>query len=147
MKWEWKKFDEFSGKEMHEVLSVRQEVFIVEQECPYLDADLLDKSSFHLIGRDKSGEIMAYTRVNFPGSRFEQPSIGRVLIRKEYRKSGLGQALVTETISKCNLEYPGMGIKISAQTYLLKFYEEFGFKVFGKPYDEDGIEHVDMLMK
>ncbi len=145
MKWEWEKFEEISGEKMHEILSVRQEVFVVEQNCPYQDADELDKKSFHLIGRDKNDNIVAYTRLVFPGFRFKQPSPGRVLIRKENRKSGLGEALLSETISKCNSEYPGMGIRISAQTYLLNFYKEFGFEVIGEPYDEDGIEHVDML--
>lgn len=145
--WEWKRFSELSGREMHHILSVRQEVFVVEQACVYLDADELDEVSWHLTGRSADGKIVAYARLNYPGTRFEEPSMGRLLTRKQARKEGAGRDAAREVIAKCGREYPGLGIRISAQTYLRRFYKELGFSVVGAPYDEDGIEHVDMVKK
>ncbi len=143
--WKWKWFSELSGMEVHDILSVRQEVFVVEQNCAYLDADELDPVSRHLIGRNGDGEIVAYARLNEPGSRYEEPSMGRLLTRKKVRKDGAGRDAVREVIATCNREYPGLGMRISAQTYLLRFYTELGFSPVGAPYDEDGIEHIDMV--
>ncbi len=145
MNWKWHRFSELSGEEMHDLLSARQEVFIVEQNCPYLDADALDKTAWHLIGRRKEGEIAAYVRLNPPGTRYKEPSIGRVLTRQSDRERGLARKAVAMAISKCSEAFPQMAIRISAQTYLTRFYAKFGFEVSGKPYDEDGIEHVVMV--
>ncbi len=127
---------------------VRQAVFIVEQTCIYQDADALDRLAWHLIGYDpgSEGDVLAYARVNPPGDRFAEASIGRVLTAPAARRLGLGEVVVTRCISWCRQQYPSVAIKISAQTYLLKFYGGLGFSIVGKPYDEDGIEHIDMRL-
>ncbi len=130
---------------MHEILALRQQVFVVEQNCVYLDADDLDSKSWHLVGRAAGGQIGAYTRLTFPATRFNEPSIGRVLTAVEMRKKGLAREAVNLAIAKCEQEFPGQAVKISAQLYLKKFYNGCGFKVISEPYDEDGIEHIDML--
>lgn len=147
LKWEWKEFSELSGDQMHEVLTLRQEVFIVEQKCIYPDADSLDRLSLHLTGRDDKGKLIAYLRVNLPGTRFEEPSPGRILTNASARGEGHGKAAVLKAVELCRNMFPGLGIKISAQTYLLDFYRRLGFRTSGSPYDEDGIEHVDMIKK
>ncbi len=147
MQWQWKKPEDLSGIEMHDILAVRQQVFVVEQKCIYLDADELDRLSWHLTGRSENGDLDIYARLNFPGSRFQEPSIGRVLTRTALRKQGYAKMAVNQAIEKSRREYPGQNIKISAQVYLTKFYYELGFRVIGEPYDEDGIEHIDMIVE
>ncbi len=145
--WSWKKFEEISGEEMHEMLALRQVVFVVEQDCVYLDADELDKLSFHLFGRNERGNLLAYARLNFRDTRYKEPSFGRILTSEKIRGSGIGKKLLEHCIEKSKDEYPELGIRISAQYYLKKFYHDFGFKTVGAPYDEDGIEHVEMILK
>ncbi len=145
--WKWHHFNDLSGAEMHEIMAIRQQIFIIEQECIYLDADSYDKESFHLTGRGADGEIVAYARVNFPQSRFSEPSIGRVLTTPEKRGTGLAREAVLMAIQKCREEFAPKAIRISAQHYLQNFYLEFGFTVVGRPYDEDGIVHIDMLLE
>lgn len=145
--WFWQQFSDISGEEMHEMLSLRQQVFIVEQECIYLDADELDKQSWHLLGRQNDGRLVAYARLNFPNTRYTEPSFGRVLTAKEIRGIGAGRRIVEACIQKSLQEYPSLNIRISAQTYLTKFYAEFGFTSVGDPYDDEGIEHVDMILE
>ena len=146
MNWTWRQFDTISGKEMHEMLSLRQKVFVVEQECVYLDADELDEQSWHLFGRSNDGALGAYARLNFPDTRFTEPSFGRVLTIKETRGTGVGREVVKACIEKSKQEYPGLNIRISAQTYLTSFYKGLGFVIVGNPYDDEGIEHVDMIL-
>ena len=143
--WTWKQFSELSGAEMHEVLSLRQKVFVVEQQCIYQDADQLDMQSWHLLGRRLGGQIVGYARICFPGTRYKEPSIGRILTAPRSRGSGLGREVLRLSIEKCKQEYPTLGIRIAAQVYLIKFYAGFGFEAVGDPYEEDGIDHVDMV--
>ena len=147
MHWKWQKFNDISGFEMHEILSVRQRVFIVEQQCIYLDADGLDKYSYHLTGRSEEGELRVYARVTYPGKRFEEPSIGRILAVMDFRGKGHARKAVQLAIKKIKKEFPGQNIKISAQMYLLNFYSSLGFCQISESYDEDGIEHVDMILE
>jgi ElaA protein len=144
--WIWKRFEDISGTEMHEILFERQNVFVVEQKSAYQDADDLDRQSWHLIGRDLQGIMAAYARITFPGTKYEEPSFGRILTVKSYRTIGLGRQLIRNCIEKCNIEYPGMAIRISAQTYLTNFYKDFGFELFSQPYGDEGIEHIDMVL-
>jgi ElaA protein len=144
--WSWQQFSDISGEEMHEMLSLRQNVFVVEQGCAYLDADELDKKSWHLLGRRSDRQLVAYARLNFPNTRYSEPSFGRVLTTKEIRGIGAGRKIVKACIQKSVQEYPKSDIRISAQTYLTKFYEEFGFMNVGDPYDDEGIEHIDMIL-
>jgi len=148
IKWQWSSFDELSLCELYEILKIRQAVFVVEQECAYLDADNLDHDSWHLIGWRKNAhqkQLVAYLRVVFPDKKFPEPSIGRVLVTPESRKTGLGKQLTAQAITRIADQYPNSAIRISAQQHLEKFYEDFGFRTVSKPYKEDGIPHIEML--
>ena len=150
IKWQWALFDELSLYELYEIMKVRQAVFAVEQDCVYQDADDLDQVAWHLIGwHEHSNEkkIVAYLRVVFPQRKFPEPSIGRVLTTPEARGTGLGKALTREVITRIADKYPNTAVRISAQQYLEKFYSAFGFETVSKPYDEDGIPHIEMLRK
>lgn len=144
--WTCKKFEEISGEEMHEILATRQSVFIVEQKCAYQDADELDRCSWHLLGQSMGGSIAAYGRVNFPGSRYREPSFGRILTIKDARGFGVGREVVRRCLELCKRQYPELDVRISSQTYLMDFYSDFGFQEVGEPYDDEGVEHIDMVM-
>ncbi len=144
--WEWYSFEQLSNRHLHEILRLRQEVFIVEQNCVYLDADELDTVSHHLMGRI-SGEIVVYARLCPPGSRFTEPSMGRLLTVKPYRQAGLAHRAVERCLLKAKEIFDESSFRISAQSYLRDFYSGFGFVESGEPYDEDGIEHIDMVLK
>ncbi|MBL0716209.1 MAG: GNAT family N-acetyltransferase [Desulfosarcina sp.] len=130
---------------MHDILAVRQSVFVVEQNCAYQDADYLDHCAWHLTGRRHDGQIVAYLRVNAPGSHNVEPSIGRVLTVKTVRGGRLASNALRQALARCETAYPGHAIHIAAQVYLVDFYGRFGFKPVGLPYDEDGIAHIDMI--
>ncbi len=150
MDWAWLAFEELSREELYEVLRVRQAVFVVEQNCVYQDVDGLDPTSWHLLGWRKGAtgrELVAYLRVVFPGGKYPEPSIGRVLTTASVRGTGVGQILMREGINRVAHEYPQLSIRISAQQYLEKFYSELGFETVSDPYDEDGIPHIEMLRK
>ena len=144
--WQVKRFEELTTVDLYDILSARQEVFVVEQNCPYQDVDGLDNVSWHLYKRDDvSGHILAYLRITFAGHKYQEPSIGRVLTTKAARGHGLGKVLIEEAMGFLKQELPGQSVRISAQLYLQKFYEDFGFKVVSEPYDEDDIPHIEML--
>lgn len=150
IKWQWSLFDELSLRELYAILKIRQAVFVVEQECAYQDADDLDHVAWHLIGwREELHKktCVAYLRVVFPGKKFSEPSIGRVLITPELRKKGLGKKLTAEAIARIAEAYPNAAIRISAQQHLQRFYSDFGFKAVSEPYKEDGIPHIEMLRR
>ena len=131
---------------MHEILAVRQSVFVLEQHCFYQDADEFDLLSWHLIGRDERGVIAAYARLCFPNTKYQEPAIGRVLVVKSARGKGLGKQLIQRCLRKCEAAYPSQGIRISAQQYLQPFYEDFGFQAVGSPYDDAGVAHIAMIL-
>ena len=137
-----KRFNEIDSKTLHNIFLLRSEVFIVEQECAYQDIDGKDFKSIHIIGKHK-GEIIAYSRIMSLNNEF--CSIGRVLVKKELRKKGIGIKLMTKTIEEATSEYNSRKIKISAQEYLKNFYTNLGFKHTGKCYIEDGIPHIEMI--
>ncbi len=128
------------------MLAARQQVFMVEQACLYLDADGLDTQAWHLFGTDPDAALMAYARLLPPHTRYPEPSIGRVLVAKAARGIGLGRTLLTRCLEKCEAEYGDQTVRISAQVYLSAFYESFGFEVVGQPYDDGGIAHVKMVL-
>ena len=144
LRWEWKGFNELSAEEMYTVLCVRQEVFVLEQECLYLDADGKDRKSFHLMGFD-GNELMAYARIVEPGISYEEVSIGRILSSKNARGTGAGVELMNQALTRIELMYGKVPVRISAQSYLEKFYKKFGFEPTGKEYLEDEIPHMEML--
>ena len=142
-----KAFAELSLQELYNIMVLRQEVFVVEQNCPYLDADGKDEASYHLLGYE-NGEIIAYTRLTPKGITYpKHPSIGRVLTTKKARGKGLGNLLMEESIAYCEKIFGEEAIKISAQCYLLKFYNALGFETIGEEYLEDGIPHISMICK
>lgn len=140
-------FSELRPEELYEAMALRQEVFIVEQNCPYLDADGKDLAAWHLLGRDQAGKLIAYTRllpegVSYPG----YTSIGRVVSAPSVRGTGAGRELMQRSIDMCRLLFGNQPIKIGAQSYLLKFYESLGFQSTGEAYLEDGIPHTKMIL-
>lgn len=139
-----KPFDALKPKELYDVLKLRSEVFVVEQQCVYLDADGKDLSCQHLMLYHQK-ELVAYARIVPPGISFKEPSIGRIVSSKRVRKTGFGKELVRLAINNCIRLHGNRDIKIGAQLYLKSFYESFGFKVTGEVYDEDGIDHIHML--
>jgi ElaA protein len=140
-------FDELSPQLLYEILALRQEVFVVEQNCPYQDCDGKDLLSWHLMGRDTSGKLVCYTRLLPKGVSYENyVSIGRVVSAPAARGTGAGKALMEKSIQMCRQLFGKQPIKIGAQTYLLKFYEGFGFQSTGEEYLEDGIPHTKMIL-
>lgn len=139
-----KTFDRLTPEELYQILRLRSEVFVVEQDCVYQDVDNKDQKALHVIGV-KNGEIVAYTRIFKPGDYFDNVSIGRVVVRQNQRKHGLGKQIMQASLAVIDERFPDGPIEISAQTYLLKFYTELGFNAFGEEYLEDGIPHRKML--
>ena len=153
VRWQWRPFAELTLAELYAALQLRQAVFVVEQQCPYLDADGSDHEAWHLLGWSaddggpptRSPVLGAYARVFRPGVKYEEASIGRVITNPLVRRSGMGRALMIEAVRRCALVAPGANIRIGAQQYLERFYESFGFRRASEPYDEDGIMHIEML--
>jgi len=149
IKWQIKKFNELTTKELYQILQIRVEVFVLEQKCAYQDIDNKDESSFHLFGIDTdikdTNPIVAYLRIIAPSISYKEPSIGRVITIKSHRKKGLGVELMKRAIEYSENEYKGQGIRISGQLYLEKFYNDLGFKTVSEVYLEDNIKHVEML--
>jgi len=144
MKVSVKRFNELSTEELYQILRLRSEVFVVEQDCVYQDVDNKDQKALHIIG-NKDGEVVAYTRVFKPGDYFNNVSIGRVVVSQDQRKYGLGKQIMQASLAAINQRFPDKAIEISAQSYLLKFYTALGFSAFGEEYLEDGIPHRRML--
>lgn len=144
MRWHWSRFAELSVDDLYDALQLRSRVFVLEQG-PYLDADGLDRSSWHLLGRDRQGVLVACLRVVDPGHKYDEPSIGRVVLAMALRGQGAGRALMAEGITGCERLWPGQPIRISAQAHLERFYASLGFERVGEPYLEDGIPHLEML--
>lgn len=141
-------YQELSKDYLYEIMQLRQEVFVVEQNCPYLDADGKDNLAHHLIGQNESGTILAYTRILPRGSSYENYcSIGRVLTSMKIRKQGEGYTLMEKSIALCKQLFPNQPIKISAQSHLDKFYQNLGFVPTGEEYLEDDIPHQAMIYK
>ncbi|MBN1998348.1 GNAT family N-acetyltransferase [candidate division KSB1 bacterium] len=146
IQWQWSSFEKLTCIELYKILKARQDVFVVEQNCPFHEIDGLDPKSWHLAGW--SGEsLAAYARVVFPGARFPEPSIGRICTTQKWRGKGTGKELMRIAIRRTLEKYPESDIILSAQVYLDRFYRGFSFFPVGEPYDEDGILHVDMLRK
>lgn len=142
--WNYKKFDELDPKELYSILTLRNRVFVVEQNCVYLDTDGMDEGSFHLCGWD--GDLLAaYARIIPPGVVYPQASIGRVVSNPDCRKMGAGKLLMQKAIEEIYSHFDVREIKIGAQLYLESFYSSLGFKRISDVYLEDGIPHIKML--
>lgn len=144
LNWIFKKFDELTPHELYKIMWLRNEVFVVEQNCVYQDADYKDEKSWHLMGMNNQQELMAYCRILPPGLSYVEPSIGRVVTNPIVRREGAGKILMQHGIEKCFELFGPLDIKIGAQLYLLKFYSSLGFEKTGDLYLEDGIEHIEM---
>lgn len=144
MNWTWARFAELGVDNLYDALALRCRVFILEQG-PYLDPDGLDRASWHLLGRNEQGVLQAYARVVDPGLKYDEPSMGRVIIAPEVRGTGTGHQLVAQALQRSAAVWPGLGNRISAQAHLQRFYEGHGFHAVGLPYGEDNIPHQQML--
>lgn len=144
--WRFSRFDELSPFELARIYRARQQVFAIEQQCIYLDADAFDEQSHHLAAwSPEHAAPLAYARLVKPGGKYAEPSIGRVITTAPARGLGLGRELVRRMIMHGAAVHPGRAIRISAQQRLARFYADFGFAAVGLPYLEDGIPHVEML--
>lgn len=141
---EIKTFNELTTQELYDILQLRSDIFVVEQNCVYQDLDYKDQKAYHLLGL-KDKKIVAYTRIFKPGDYFEEASIGRVVVAKHARQYKYGNDIMKTSINYINNELNVFSIKISAQEYLKQFYSNLGFKQIGDPYLEDGIPHIGMI--
>lgn len=139
-----KTFYELSTEELYQILRLRSEVFVVEQDCVYQDIDNKDQKALHVLGV-KNGQVVAYTRIFKPGDYFENTSIGRVVVSPDERQYGYGKEIMKASLQAIEARFPKNTVEISAQSYLLKFYNDLGFTSFGDEYLEDGIPHTRMI--
>ena len=139
-----KTFYELNIQELYEILRLRSEVFVVEQDCVYQDLDNKDQNSVHIFQKEKD-EIIAYTRIFKSGDYYKNPSIGRVVVSKQNRGKELGKKIMIYSIEYINKNLKGEKIELSPQIYLDKFYKDLGFYRTGEDYLEDGIPHQKML--
>lgn len=143
--WDFKHYTDLSLDEFHDLVSLRIEVFVIEQDCPYQELDGKDKIAFHQIGRDANGEIVATTRILGPGVSYDEVSIGRVVVSEKIRGKGLAHEMMEKSKEFVVSEFGNVPIRISAQEHLEKYYSRHGFEFTGKKYLEDGIPHIEML--
>ena len=146
MRWTWLRFGELGVDNLYDALALRCRAFVLEQGA-YLDTDGIDRRSWHLLGRDNAGVLQAYLRAVDPGIKYAEPSIGRVATAPEVRGSGLGRELMRQGLARCAATWPGLGVRISAQARLRRFYAELGFEAIGDEYIEDTIPHLEMLWR
>ena len=146
IQWKHKPFNELSPFELYAILQLRNEVFVVEQNCVFQDADDKDQLAIHFMGW-KEDKLVAYTRLFDKGLTYDKASIGRVVSSSTVRGSGIGKELMQESIQLLYSIWGKQPIKIGAQFYLKKFYESFGFQQTSDIYLEDGIEHIEMVLK
>ncbi|MCF8339401.1 MAG: GNAT family N-acetyltransferase [Chitinophagaceae bacterium] len=142
--WIVKSFEELLPEELYQLLRLRSEVFVVEQNCVFLDLDNKDQQSIHLMGWINNN-IAVYVRILPPGLAYDEPSIGRVVSSPAYRRTGAGRILMEKAIELTSDMYKGENIRIGAQYYLKNFYGSLGFEIQGDIYLEDGIDHIEML--
>lgn len=145
IQWLLKSFEELTPYELYAILQLRNEVFVVEQNCVFQDADDKDQDSYHLMGFNDNDKLIAYTRLVPPGVSYEEVSIGRVVTSLSVRRSGAGKELMQQSIYAVYKLFGERQIKIGAQLYLKEFYESFGFEQVSDIYLEDGIEHIYMI--
>lgn len=138
-----KSFSELSLKELYEILYLRQQVFVVEQTCPFEEIDHRDQYAHHLTGMYQN-QLYSYARLVAPDKRFPGPSIGRIMTHPTIRNQGYGKELMQIALDHTKSLYPGKEIYLSAQQHLQAYYQKFAFQRCSQPYDEDGIMHVDM---
>ncbi|OUV52471.1 MAG: hypothetical protein CBC73_05530 [Flavobacteriales bacterium TMED113] len=146
MKIESKEFIDLSIYELYSILKLRQEVFIVEQKCNYLDCDDFDLNAIHVSAR-KDLNLIGYLRVIKPNIISENAVLGRILVNIKNRKNSIGKKIILHSIKLIEDEFPNTNIEMSAQSYLIKYYKKFGFETYGNEYLEDNIPHIKMIKK
>lgn len=140
--WSCVQVDQLSAREFYKVLQLRAQVFVIEQQCIYLDPDGLDLDGcWHLLGRDAAGTLQACARLLDDGG---EARIGRVVTAASARGAGQGRQLMQQAVAECQRLWPGRPIVLGAQAHLQRFYASFGFAPISDVYDEDGIPHIDM---
>ena len=139
-----KSFKDLNTQELYDLLQLRSEVFVVEQDCVYQDIDGKDQKALHILGY-KNSKLVAYTRIFKPGDYFKKSSIGRVVVLENERQHNYGFQIMKASVETIKIHYNETEIKISAQTYLKKFYNNLDFNEIGEEYLEDGIPHIAML--
>lgn len=140
-----KEFSDLSLNELYEILKLRQDIFVIEQQDPYNDLDNIDQKSIHLFYQENDN-IVSYARIIPPSNSNSNAVIGRIVVDINYRNKGLGKKIIKESIDFCHNSYPNSQIKISAQQNLAKFYETLGFKQCSEPYYDSKIIHIDMIL-
>ena len=148
IEWQWLAFEELPRTDLYALLALRQQVFVLEQQCLYPDLDGYDQAAHHLLGWqqvDGRRTLAACLRCLAPGAKYSDMSLGRVLTAPQARAAGLGRQLLAQGIACAVRQHPGHAIRIGAQHHLERFYQSFGFQTVSAPYDEDGILHIDML--
>jgi ElaA protein len=146
MTWLCKKFDDLASHELYAILQLRNEVFVVEQNCVFQDADNKDQYCYHLMGWQENN-LAAYSRIIPPDISYSESSIGRIVTSPKARGNGIGRELVKQSIEELYILFGKIPIKIGAQMYLQKFYGSFGFKQTSDIYLEDDIPHIEMLLQ
>lgn len=144
--WKIKEFEELSNFELYQILQLRINVFMLEQECLYPECDNKDLKGKHLMGY-LNNQLVAYARLLPPGVSYSDASIGRVVVHPQCRHLKLGNALLSKAIAQVREDFPNEDIRISAQAHLQGFYERVGFKRVSEEYLEDNIPHVEMLFE
>ena len=144
--WVCKSFNELTAPECYAILQLRNQVFVVEQQCIFQDADNKDQGSHHSMGWD-GDTLAAYARLVPAGIAYRETSIGRVAINSQFRNAGLGRELMIRSIAMIHTIFGDQSIRIGAQLYLQKFYESLGFEKISDIYIEDGIQHIEMMLK
>lgn len=145
--WKIEKLERLSPKEVHDLIKIRVDVFVVEQECAYPELDGKDPDCWHVLGQDKNGNTLAVARIAPAGLIYPEVSIGRVALDKSARGTGNGKKIMTESIHFCRKALKAETIKIAAQLYLNKFYSDLGFIQVSDIYPWDGIPHIDMRLQ
>lgn len=151
LEWEWCHFNDLTIDQLYSVLAARQAVFIVEQDCPYQDADGIDVVSYHLLGwgNDDQGQrvLAAYARIIPPGIKMPELAIGRVITTQAFRGKGCGKELLKQAVDRAEKTFPDTRMYLSAQAHLQHYYQHCGFDASGDIYDEDGIPHIAMYRR
>ncbi len=147
--WQIQTFNQLSTDQLFDLLKLRVDVFIVEQHCPYPELDNKDKHSetLHVAAYSDTNEIIACARLLAPGLSYDEVSIGRFAVAETMRHQGLAEVLLNQCLNAIDHHWPNKDIRISAQTYLKAFYEQFDFKTVSETYMEDGIPHIEMLKR
>jgi ElaA protein len=144
LRWHDCAFLDLSVTELYAALQLRQQVFIVEQACLFLDIDGLDQACYHLLGYADDGQLAAYARLVPAALKYDVPSVGRVVTSAHVRGTGAGRALMQQALARCEARFATTANQIGAQAHLQKFYREFGYVTCSAEYLEDGIAHVEM---